>query len=259
MVCNHLQLNRHFSICLSAPSDYGVSMESSPQRADGLSLCSWTFCPCSLKISLWRVCLWEEVNFKAAAWSVHRRKCWRKNKLVSNQMQCWCLSSSREMLSPQYKPHPVHPEEPAVPISLNHPGLDRIHALPVRLGITTLWARCMAIIEMGTLPTPTLGWTRDKHNVLDGWHHVPLSWTALCRPLCDCSRMELHTLPRMEKVEVVLESLCGALEAIWMNMTWNRAIAIQVHTPKLSHSEMLHLMTACPCCSFQVCVHISHK
>lgn len=178
-------------------------------------------CPHSLKISLWRVCLWEEVNLRAAAWSVHRRKCWRKNELMPNKMQHWCLSSSREMLPPQCKPHPVHPEEPAAPISLNHPGLDGIHALPVRLGITTLWARCTAIIEMGTLPTPTLGWTRDKHNVLDGWPHVLLSWTALCRSLCDCSGLELQGLPRMEKVEMSLEMLRGALGALWMNVTWN--------------------------------------
>lgn len=116
-----------------------------------------------------------------------------------------------------------------------------------------------AIVEMGTLPAVTPGWTRHKHNVLAGWHHVPLSWTALCRSLCDCRGLELHSLPRMEKVEVVLKMLCHALGATWMNVTWNRAIAIPMHTPKLSYSEMLHFMAACPCCSFQVCIHISHK
>lgn len=166
------------------------------------------------------------------------------------QTKCRCLSSSKEMLPPHCTAHSVHPEKPVAPISLNRPGLDRIHALSVRLGITTSWARCTAIIEMGTLPTPTLGWTRDKHNVLDGWDHIPLSWTALCRSLCDCSGLELHSLHTMEKVEVILEMLCHALGPIWMNVTCNRAIPIQVHRPKLSHSEMLHLMTACPCCSF---------
>lgn len=85
----------------------------------------------------------------------------------------------------------------------------------------------------------------------------PLGWTAPCRSLCDRSGLELHSLHTMK--EVMLEMLYRTLGAIWMSVTCNRAIAIQVHTPKLSHSEMLHLVTARPCGSFQVCIYISHK
>lgn len=167
------------------------------ERADGLSLPNVfmdqvPFCPCFLQLSLWRVCLQEEVNLRAAAWSVQRGKCW--GKMSWCQTKCRCLNSSREMLPPYCKPHPVHPEEPAAPISLNRPGLDRVHALPLQLGITTSQARWIAIMEMGTLPTATLGWTRDKYNVLAGWHRVPLSslqvpvwlqWAGAAQPAKD--------------------------------------------------------------------------
>lgn len=123
------------------------------------------FCPCFLKISLWRVCLREEVNLRAAAQLVHRGGMLKEKWAGANQNAMQVPQQQQRDAPPHCKPHP---EKPAAPISLNRPGLDRIHALPVRLGITTSRARCTAIIEMGTLPAPARGWSRHKHSVLDG-------------------------------------------------------------------------------------------
>lgn len=164
-------------------------------------------------------------------------------------MQCWCLSSSREMLPPPCKPHPVCPEGPAAPISqLSWFGQDPCTSC--KIGNNKVYS-----YYRDGHPANTDSGMDQRQTQCPGWMAPcpsPPSWTAFCRFLCDCSGLELHSLPRMEKVEAVLEMLHGALGAFWMNATCNRAIAIQVHTPKLSNNEMLHVMTACPCCSFQV-------
>lgn len=77
------------------------------------------------------------------------------------------------------------------------------------------------------------------------------SWTILYSSLRNSGGQELHGLPNMGNVEVVLEMLRGVLGAVWMTGDLEQGnCAIQVHISKLSHNEMLHQMTGQPCCSF---------
>lgn len=155
--------------CWWWPGLWGVRTES----ADGLVLpevfMNWVlFCAYFLKVSLWRLWLWEVVNLRAAAWSRYKGKHQRKGKLVPKCSTGASVAAGQDS-------HPHRSTAPAIQpaaVSPDRTGLDRIHALFVRAGITTLRARFTDITEMGILPTLTLGVTRDKHNVLDKLHCV---------------------------------------------------------------------------------------
>lgn len=194
------------------PGLWGLRTES----VDGLVLpkvfMDWVlFHTYFLKISQWRLWLWEVVNLRTAALSRYKGKHQRKEQLVPKCSADASVAAGQDS-------HPHRSTAPAVwpaAISPDRTGLDRIHALFVRAGITTLWARFTDITEMGILPTLTLGVTRDKHNVLDKLRCVS---HQLEGSLCNCSGLELHGLPNVGNGKEVLEMLHGALGAVWMKV-----------------------------------------
>jgi len=68
------------------------------------------------------------------------------------------------------------------------------------------------------LPVLTLGGTRDNTMSWTNCTVSPTSWTGLCSSLRNCGGLELHGLPDVGNVEVVLETLCGVLGAVWMKV-----------------------------------------
>lgn len=145
ILTGHGEVSWHFYICLSATADCVVSAWRAPHRE---GLMDWVCLMCS-----WTRCLFVHVFLKSLYEESACRRRWTSGLQLGqcrggNAEEKWVgvkqnagASAAGEMLLPHCKPHPAHPGEPTVPISLNPPGLDGIHAIPVQLGITTSWAR----------------------------------------------------------------------------------------------------------------------
>jgi len=56
-----------------------------------------------------------------------------KENQAGAKTPCWCLSNSREALLPSLQYFTPQTDQPAAAIFLNYTGLDRIHALCVRV------------------------------------------------------------------------------------------------------------------------------